>query len=100
MGAYRMKLFAKNAVNAKSRFWYFLHQQRKMKKTTGEILDVVELVEKNPRIVNNYGIWLRYNSRSGTHNMYREYRALRLVDAVQEMYSEMAGLHRARFRSI
>lgn len=40
---YRMKLFAPNEVIAKSRFWYFLHQMRKMKKTTGEILDVNEV---------------------------------------------------------
>ena len=45
--AYRMKIFAPNAVIAKSRYWYFMHQSRKMKKTTGEILDVNELVEKN-----------------------------------------------------
>jgi large subunit ribosomal protein L18Ae len=42
--AYRMKLFARNEVNAKSRFWYFMHQMRKMKKTTGEILDVNEVI--------------------------------------------------------
>jgi large subunit ribosomal protein L18Ae len=41
--AYRMKLFANNEVLAKSRFWYFMHQMRKMKKTTGEILDVNEV---------------------------------------------------------
>jgi len=41
--AYRMKLFARNKVMAKSRFWYFMHQMRKMKKTTGEILDVNEV---------------------------------------------------------
>jgi hypothetical protein len=40
---YRMKIFAPNEVVAKSRFWYFLHQMRKMKKTTGEILDVNEV---------------------------------------------------------
>ena len=40
---YRMKLFAPNEVMAKSRFWYFMHQMRKMKKTTGEILDVNEV---------------------------------------------------------
>ena len=32
-------------VVAKSRFWYFLHQMHKMKKTTGEILDVNEVSE-------------------------------------------------------
>jgi large subunit ribosomal protein L18Ae len=40
---YRMKIFAPNEVLAKSRFWYFMHQMRKMKKTTGEILDVNEV---------------------------------------------------------
>ncbi|RLN70665.1 hypothetical protein BBJ28_00021941, partial [Nothophytophthora sp. Chile5] len=41
--AYRMKLFAPNQVLAQSRFWYFLHQMKKMKKTTGEILDISEV---------------------------------------------------------
>lgn len=59
-----------------------------------------ELREKNPRIVKNYGVWLRYNSRSGTHNMYREYRDLKLTGAIDKLYSEMAGRHRARPRSI
>jgi large subunit ribosomal protein L18Ae len=49
--AFRMKLFARNEVNAKSRFWYFMHQMRRMKKTTGEILDVNEIVEKNSRYI-------------------------------------------------
>merc|ERR1719223_2686087 len=71
-----------------------------MKKTTGEILDCNELVEKNTRVINNYGIWIRYNSRSGTHNMYKEYRDISLCKAVEQMYAELAGRHRARPRSI
>lgn len=98
--AYRMIIFAPNPVIARSKFWYYMHQFRKMKKTTGEILDCVELVEKNSRIVKNYGIWLRYQSRSGTHNMYREYRDLTLTKAVSQLYDEMAGRHRTRPRSI
>jgi large subunit ribosomal protein L18Ae len=98
--AYRMVIFAPNSVAAKSKFWYFMRQFRKMKKTTGEILDCVELVEKNARTVKNYGIWLRYDSRSGTHNMYREYRDLKLTGAVSQLYNEMAGRHRCRPRSI
>eukprot|EP00616_Rhizochromulina_sp_CCMP1243_P013435 CAMPEP_0118973672 /NCGR_PEP_ID=MMETSP1173-20130426/10689_1 /TAXON_ID=1034831 /ORGANISM="Rhizochromulina marina cf, Strain CCMP1243" /LENGTH=183 /DNA_ID=CAMNT_0006923359 /DNA_START=39 /DNA_END=590 /DNA_ORIENTATION=+ len=98
--AYRMKLFAPNEVIARSRFWYFMHQYRNMKKTTGEILDVNEIREKDPRTIKNYGLWLRYDSRSGTHNMYREYRALKLTKAVDAMYSEMAGRHRTRPRSV
>ena len=80
--AYRMIIFAPNPVIAKSKFWYYMHQFRKMKKTTGEILDCVALKEKDARTVKNYGIWLRYSSRSGTHNMYREFRDITLCGAV------------------
>lgn len=40
---YRMKVFAPNEVNGASKFWYLMHQMRKMKKTTGEILDIIEV---------------------------------------------------------
>jgi len=95
-----MKLFAPNVVMAKSRFWYFMHQMRKMKKTTGEILDVNEITEKNSGYVKNFGIWVKYNSRSGTHNMYREYRDVTLNGAIDTLYNDMAGRHRARNKSI
>ena len=98
--AFRIKIFARDELQAKSRFWYFMHQMRKMKKTTGEILDVSEITEKNTRAVSNYGIWLKYNSRSGTHNMYREYRDTSLCGAIGTMYDDMAGRHRTRNKSI
>jgi Ribosomal proteins 50S-L18Ae/60S-L20/60S-L18A len=41
--AYRMKVFSATKVGAISSFWYLIHQMRKMKKTTGEILDVNEV---------------------------------------------------------
>merc|ERR1719411_2346940 len=49
---------------------------RKMKKTLGEIVCCEQVHEKRPTTIKNYGIWLRYVSRSGIHNMYREYRDL------------------------
>jgi large subunit ribosomal protein L18Ae len=97
---YRMKIFAKSPVQAKSRFWYFLHQYRKMKKTTGDILAVREIKEKNANIVNCYGITLRYYSRSGCHNMYKEFRDVTLCGAVEQLYAEMASRHRARATSV
>lgn len=57
--AYRMKLFAPNEVMAKSRFWYFMHQMRKMKKTTGEILDVNE-VKQSKNITADFKITINY----------------------------------------
>lgn len=79
---------------------YFLHQFSKLKKSTGEVLAVNEIREKNSNIVKNYGITIKYNSRSGTHNMYKEFRDVSLCGAVSQMYSDLAGRHRARFSSI
>merc|ERR1711890_35362 len=98
--AYRIKLFTKNETQAKSRFWYFIRRLVKMKKANAEILSIREIFEKKPAKVSKYGIWLRYDSRSGTTNMYKEFSALTQNEAVQHMYQEMAGRHRARFSSI
>ncbi|KAK8802143.1 hypothetical protein WA158_006537 [Blastocystis sp. Blastoise] len=93
---YRMRLFAPNPVTAKSRYWYFLANLHKLKRASGEILAIRE---RNTQ-VKTYGIWLRYNSRSGTHNMYKEFRDTTLLGAVKNLYADMAGRHRARDRSI
>merc|ERR1711912_8830 len=98
--AYRIKLFTRNETQARSRFWYFIRRLVKMKKANAEILSHREIFEKKPEKVSKYGIWLRYDSRSGTTNMYKEFSALTSNDAVAAMYQEMAGRHRARYRSI
>ncbi|KAI9204091.1 ribosomal L18ae/LX protein domain-containing protein [Polychytrium aggregatum] len=97
---WRMRLFAPNEVVAKSRFWYFIKQAHKVKPSSGEIVSVNEIFDRSPLKVKNFGIWLRYNSRSGTHNMYKEYRELTRSDAVEACYQDMAARHRARFHSI
>merc|ERR1719324_1271117 len=89
--AYRIKLFSKNEANAKSRFWYFIRRVVKMKKAHGEILQIREIFEKHPSKVSNYGVWIRYDSRSNTTNMYKEYRALTVNDAIGQMYQEIAA---------
>lgn len=40
---YQMKIFAPDKCTAKSRFWYFVSQLKKMKKTQGEILQCKEV---------------------------------------------------------
>jgi len=97
---FKMNLFAPDKVVAKSRFWYFLRQLRKFKKATGEIVTIKRVYEKTPLKIKNFGIWLRYDSRSGTHNMYREYRDLTIGGAVTQCYRDMASRHRARAHSI
>uniref|UniRef100_A0A8C9VPB3 Large ribosomal subunit protein eL20 n=1 Tax=Scleropages formosus TaxID=113540 RepID=A0A8C9VPB3_SCLFO len=97
---YRMRIFAPNHVVAKSRFWYFVSQLRKMKKASGETVYCGLVHEKTPLKVKNFGIWLRYDSRSGTHNMYREYRDLTTSGAVTQCYRDMGARHRARAHAI
>jgi hypothetical protein len=65
----RMRIFAPNDVVAKSRFWYYLRQLKKVKKANGEIVALNVIHEKKPLKVKNFAIWLRYDSRSGTHNV-------------------------------
>ena len=95
-----MRIFAPNEVVAKSRYWYFLQKLHKVKKASGEIVSVNQITEAHPTKVKNFGIWVRYDSRSGTHNMYKEVRDVTRVDAVETLYQDMAARHRARFRSI
>ncbi|KAF2091152.1 60S ribosomal protein L18ae [Saccharata proteae CBS 121410] len=97
---FRMRIFAPNDVVAKSRFWYFLGRLRKIKKANGEIVSLNQIHEKRPQKVKNFGVWIRYDSRSGTHNMYKEYREMSRTEAVDALYQDMAARHRARFRSI
>lgn len=79
---YKMRIFAPDEVVARSKFWYFISQLKKMKKSQGEIVSCQEIFEKKPLQIKNFGVWLRYDSRSGTHNMYREYRDLTVTAAV------------------
>ena len=92
---YKMRVFAKNEVLAKSKFWYFLKKQRRIKKANGEVLATNEIFEKNTSAVRNYGLVVRYRSRTGIHNMYKEFRDVTVCGAVGQMYMEMSGRHRA-----
>lgn len=92
---YAIRLFARNKVIAKSKFWYHLRRQLKTKSAQGQILAVNEIFERRPNHVKTFGIVLRYESRTGNHNMYKEYRDVSLNGAVSQLHSEMAGNHRA-----
>lgn len=73
-----------------------------MSTRTKKLLTVLrsQINEKRPTKVKNFGIWIRYDSRSGTHNMYKEFREMSRVEAVEALYQDMAARHRARFGSI
>nr|ABX44821.1 putative 60S ribosomal protein RPL18A [Flustra foliacea] len=97
---YQMRIFAPDRVVAVSRFWYFAKMLKKIKKTNSEILEITQVYEKKPTVVKNFGVWLRYDSRSGTHNMYREYRDVTVAGGITQCYRDMGARHRARAHSI
>jgi large subunit ribosomal protein L18Ae len=99
-----MRIFAPNTVVAKSRFWFFIRRNskvdEKIKRANGEILHIREVPEESPSVVKNFGIWIRYHSRSGISNMYKEYRDVTLVGAIQQLLTEMSARHRAAYHNI
>lgn len=97
---YRMRVFARNAVFARSNFWYHMKKQHKVRKIQGEIISTSEIFEKKTGAIRNYGIVLRYLTRADTVNMYKEYRDVSLCGAVSQMYMEMSGRHSAAHNSI
>ena len=97
---FRIRVFAKNPVIARSKFWYEMKRQNKVRKIQGEIVSVSEIFERNTTAVKNYGIVLKYLTRKDYVNMYKEYRDVSLAGAVSQMYSEMSGRHSARHECI
>ena len=97
---YRMRLFAKDAVLARSKFWFHMKRQHKVRKIQGEIVSCSEIFEKKTSAIKNFGIYLRYLTRADTVNMYKEYRDNTLCGAVSQMYMEMSGRHSAAHNSI
>ena len=100
-----MRIFAPDKVRARSRFWYFLSRNSKVKKTHGEILQVIRISQKGYKNsktakIRNFGIMVRYESRSGEHNLYKEFRDITRTGAVNQLYMDMASRHRARYKSI
>ena len=77
-----------------------MKRQNKVRKCQGEIVEVSEIFERKSSSVKNYGIVLKYLTRTGVINMYKEYRNVSLCGAVSQMYGELAGRHSARADSI
>jgi large subunit ribosomal protein L18Ae len=82
---YKMRIFAKDEVHAKSKFWYYLRKMNKIKKSNGEVLAVSEIFEKDPTTVKTYGIVVNYKSKFGHHTLYKEFRSTSLNGAVSQL---------------
>ena len=90
-----MRVFAQNTVLAKSKFWYHMKRQHKVRKIQGEIVNVsqvsspfltgLQVHEQHAGVLKNYGIVLRYLSRTDPINMYKEFRDTTLTGAISQM---------------
>jgi ribosomal protein L20A (L18A) len=86
-----IKIIAKNSAFAKSKFWKIMRTQNKIKKSSGEILKVQEIFNSGKINSQNFGIYLKYQSHVGKKNMFKEFRAVSVQDAVDQLYNEMGG---------
>jgi len=48
---FRLRLFATDAIRARSKFWYFLRKLKKVKKANGQIVAINEIFESAPTVV-------------------------------------------------
>ncbi|KAM3131992.1 hypothetical protein pb186bvf_015876 [Paramecium bursaria] len=97
---FAMRVFARNHVVAKSRFWWNMRRLNKLKRANGQILAVQELFERRTQAIKTYGIVLKYQSRTTFHNMYKEFRDVTLNGAISQLYQQMSGNHRANPNAI
>ena len=54
-------------------------------------MKIQEIFDSKKVAARNYGIFLRYRSRTGVHNCFKEYRDVNTAGAIQQMYNEMGG---------
>ena len=95
-----MKIYASNSIVAKSRFWYFLKKTQKVKKSAGELVSIKKIRPLRANFIRNFGVWIKYDSKNGPINMYKEYRDVSVIGAIEQMYLEMAGSYKVRLSSI
>ena len=64
----------------------------KIERTSDGVM-LVQIHEKKPTTIKNFGVWVRYQSRTGYHNMYKEYRDTTLNGAVEQLYQVLASAY-------
>ncbi|KAM0688431.1 hypothetical protein COBT_000303 [Conglomerata obtusa] len=94
-------IFAKNEISARSKMSHILNKKHKVKSTNTVFLKIEELSDENDEyVIKNYGIQYVYKSKTGVHNMYKEFRGLSRCDVVGMLYQDMAGRHKAKDNDI
>ena len=90
-----VRVTAPNAAVARSRFWKLNMLDHKLKRSRGEVLQVQEVHDRTSHVAKNFGVFLKYRSHTGVHNMFKEFRDVKLAGAVDQMYNELGGNYKA-----
>ena len=77
-----IRVFAVNPAFARSKFWKTNRVINKLKKSKGEVLKVQEIFDSGKLKTKNFGIFIKYRSRTGVHNCFKEYRGVNVKDVV------------------
>merc|ERR1712224_224151 len=87
---YKMRIWERGRVQARSRFWTFLKSTRSIKTTLGRIIYYNKLNDCEFS-VNIYGIWFRYRARCGNVIIYgyREIFSASARHAVYNIFKKM-----------
>merc|ERR1719342_729995 len=86
-------VFAKDIVQARSRFWKEMTQMVKMKKSRGKIVAERLVDDYSSDKIRNFGIHVRYKLKGKGYDAYKEFRALSLSEAVGELYADLKSRH-------
>merc|ERR1711904_429525 len=97
---FKMNIYAPNQIVARSRFWYFLKRMKKIKHANGVLVSCKPVEESLEQNVENYAVWARFDSRTGTHNVYKEFRDISCTGAVGQAIQALNGNHRAKTATI
>ncbi len=86
-----VNVFGRNTAFARSRYWKTNRVLNKIKRSQGEILKIQEIFDSGKLRAKNFGIFLKYRSRTGVINCFKEYRDVNLAGAIDQMFNEMGG---------
>merc|ERR1712139_220526 len=75
-----------NHVVAKTKFWRYMREYHKIKKSIGQVFGVRELKERHPGTIKNFGIHLKFQSRKDQVNTSKEVRDTHLARAVSRRF--------------
>lgn len=94
---YKMAVFAKNDVVAKSRLFRVLSKTQKVKRASAEVVSVKELVDDRMLLARSYGVWIRVYSNNNPKNMYKEFRETSRARAAAACFAEMERLYKLSY---